>query len=267
MKSPLSPTTTRVSRPLLGRILAGVFLAASAASAQIISVNIATTGHISAGTGNSMIDGAETFGVDALGTVVGNWNNINFSTAAANFSDGSASTVGAAITVPGGYQFSGAPYINTPLNYGPAHFAATPDDPGTTLSFTNLNANFAGGYYAIVYLTGGAANTGALITDGADTFYYQTANPQALPATLSQATTTTDLGDGNAPVAQYAVFGSASAPLTADSITFRTDFLYGGFASIGGAQLVAVAVPEPSVLSVLVALSAGAFLLVRRRRA
>jgi hypothetical protein len=110
----------------------------------------------------------------------------------------------------------------------------------TSLTLSDLNASFTKGYKVIVYVTGFNANTGASITDGSTTFYYQTLNDPAteFSGALAQTTTTTDLGAGANPFAQFAVFGSEAAPLTADSITFTVDTLYGGGSGIGGVQIV-----------------------------
>jgi hypothetical protein len=204
-------------------------------SARIISINVA-----SGTSGTTAIDGAEMFGVPELGTVVGNWNNINGS-ASLRRSDGSLSAVAVTLVAPGGYNFYGAPYVNTPLNYGQQHYAATAK--GTGLTFQGLQREFPTGFLAIVYLTGFVSNTGASVTDGSTTFYYQTANPlpaSFAPTDLIRTTLTTAPAAGQAPVAHYAVFGSSDAPLTADTIQFSIDLLSGGGAGFGGVQLVAV---------------------------
>ena len=204
----------------------------------IISVNLA-----SETTGTSAIDGDETFGVPALNTVVGNWNNLPGAAQNLNWDDGTSNTVGIDLNQPNGTSFFGAGYINTPMNFGLDHYLGSSDEPGTAIVAYNLSPNFPGGYYVIAYLTGFIKNTDALATDGIRTFYYQTPNPAPASFTvddLVETTVTTDPGAGNAPFAQYAVFGSVDEPLTAGDITIRVDALFGGGVGIGGLQIVAV---------------------------
>lgn len=201
------------------------------ASDAIISVNIST-----GAAGNTAVDGEETFGVAAEETVVGNWNNIRpFSNQAGlRRDDGTNSGVEAVSRNGGGEQFWGADYINTPWNYGVAHWPGTQGP--VTVQLNNLAAEYPAGYYAIVYVGGAPANSGAAISDGTTTYFFQTPNPRDL--TPMQTTDTED--DGVYPVANYAVFGSSEAPLTADSITFRipTGSVVGTQAGIGGVQVI-----------------------------
>jgi hypothetical protein len=202
-------------------------------SAQTISLNIAN-----GTTGNTAVDGAETFGVPNLGTVVGNWNNLKGSGPLV-WDDGSPSAVSVEINAPGGYNFFGAGYINTPLNYGMADFPGT---EGTAIILGNLNGEFPEGYFAIVYVIGFATNTGASISDGTTTYYYQSANPVPgglRPEDLVQGTLEAEPAEGTAPVAYYVVFGDTENPLTADEITFSLEHLSGGGAGLGGVQIVA----------------------------
>jgi hypothetical protein len=110
----------------------------------------------------------------------------------------------------------------------------------TSVTLNNLLATFPGGYKVIAYISGFNGNTGASITDGNQTFYYQTLNdpPNDFTGTLIQANTTNDLGDGNAPFAQYAVFGEETI-LTNNTITLTLNTLYGGGAILGGFQVLA----------------------------
>jgi hypothetical protein len=129
------------------------------------------------------------------------------------------------------------------MNFGLDHYLGTSDEPGTSIIAYNLGSNFPGGYYVIAYLTGFIKNTDALVTNGTQTFYYQTLNPAPASFTVDdmvETTVTTDPGAGSAPYAQYAVFGSAEEPLTTGSITIRVDALHGGGVGIGGLQIVAV---------------------------
>ncbi|MEX0326398.1 MAG: sulfatase [Puniceicoccaceae bacterium] len=211
---------------------------------EILSINIAFGPE-----GNTAIDGLETFGVPSLGTVVGNWNNITAEPGDLIWANGGMSSVTFSLSNPNEFSYYGAGYINTPLNYGPDHYLGTPDEPGTSLTLFNLNANFPHGYRAIAYMTGFVANTGGSITDGATAYYYQTLNPRPETFTvddLMETTVTEDPGEGLAPFAQYAVFGGVNEPLKFDRVTFRVDALYGGGVGLGGIQLMAAEVPSVS---------------------
>jgi iduronate 2-sulfatase len=203
---------------------------------NVISVNVSVEP-----TGDTAIDGAEVFGVPDLDTVLGNWNNINVDTPALTWANGGSSSVNCTLLYQGNFNYFGAGYRNTPLNYGTPHYAGTSDNPGTGISFQNLRANFPDGYWAIAYMGGFIANTGAVVTDGSTRFYYQTYDP-APPSlgvdNLVQTMVTTDPGDGLAPFAQYAVFGSPEAPLTNDQAFFSVDTVYGGGVMLGGVQLI-----------------------------
>lgn len=208
-----------------------------------------------------------TFGIASLGTDVGGWNNpINlYSDINLSYSDASSSTVGFTLTTPGGaYASFNSAWAGTPLAGGPDAYG-TP----TTLTLNNLNANFANGYWIIAYVGGFNGNNGASISDGTDTYFYQNPNPPPTPpVTLVQTTQTTDLGVGNEPVAQYAVFGSSSSLLTSDSLTLTLSTVSGaaGGEALGGFQIIGapVAVPEPS--SMALGLVGGFGLLVVMRR-
>lgn len=206
------------------------------APARIVSVNIAANP-----TGNAAIDGNETFGVPELDTVAGNWNNINAGSALVR-ADGQPGAASVSLAAPGGFNFFGAGYINTPMNYGIQQFPGTPSPASVTLS--NLGEEFPQGYHAVVYLTGFVANTGARITDGTTSYYYQTMNPgpaSFAPGDLVRTTVDSPPEAGAAPVAQYAVFGSAEEPLTADEVTFSLTVTGTGGAGLGGVQLVSAA--------------------------
>lgn len=211
----------------------GLGLGTAAASESIISVNIAFGNNVS---GNTAIDGEETFGVAAEGTVVGNWNNVAPFSNQGNLirDDGSSSGVEAQSRNGGGEQFWGADYINTPWNYGLAHYSGT--GGAVSIQLSNLETEFPGGYYVIVYVGGAPANTGAAVSDGTTTYFFQTLNPRSL--TPVQITDTAD--DGVYQAGNYAVFGSRDAPLTADRITFRipTGSVLNANAGIGGLQVV-----------------------------
>lgn len=210
----------------------------AALEAKIISVNIGGQG------ANTKVDGDETFGVAALDTVVGGWNNIGWNFENLLWSDGTASTVGVNVSFINNRDFFGPGYINTPLNYGAPHYIGTNDDPGTGLSFYNLAENFPEGYYIIVYITGFLNNTGALVTNGRTTYYYRPAEDnqtQLTPETLIEATDFTDPGAGNYKEAHYAVYGSKELPLNLDFYALNIDVISGGGASINGVQIVSAA--------------------------
>lgn len=239
-------------------VVAGTCFASLNLPAQIISINVAAFA-----TDVQQIDTSETYGVLSLGSVVGGWKNTgSYTLTDVAFSDGSSSTVDMTILGPGGLNSAAAGYNNTPMKGFVADYTTTPTP--TSLTLSQINTSFASGYLAIVYLSGFNLNRGASITDGTSTFFYQPVDftVNTWNGTLVQTTTTTDLGSGNAPVAQYAVFGSSSSPLTANSITFTLDTLYGGGAGIGGVQLVAV--PEPSA-ALTGLLGVGLFILSQRK--
>ena len=228
-----------------------VLAVVGSAQADIMSLNF----HQYTG-GVQKIDGAETFGVAALGTDVGNWNNVQKTLNGSNMmlDDGSASTIGYTAVNPGGTKSFNTVYNNTALKSGLAAFASA-----SSVTVTNLNANFSGGYYAIVYLTGFSGGTGASISDGTSTYYWQTADPNN--ATLVQ---TMDISNGDGyDVANYAVFGSASSALTADTVTFTlANITNTGSASLGGVQIVTI--PEPATAG-LMAFLGGGLMWARRR--
>jgi hypothetical protein len=213
----------------------------TALDAKIISVNIGGEGD------NTKVDGAETFGVAALDTVTGGWNNIGWNFENLLWNDGSESTVGVTVAFPNERSFYGPGYINTPLNYGAPHYEGTNDDPGTGLSFYNLAANFPDGYYIIVYISGFKTNEGGLITNGRTTFYYRVPQDNQTPLTpeaLIEATDTVDPGAGNYKEAHYAVFGSKDLPLISDFYSIRLDVIAGGAAALCGVQIVSTSEDE-----------------------
>lgn len=254
----LTATARFLTEPLIA-LAALVALSAWPASAAVISVNIRESD-----TDVQKIDADETFGVGTVfgvNTTVGGWINTN-STSLSNLATNTGpSTVNFASTQPNGQATFNAAYNDTPLLAGFDDFTTSSNKPSVT--FSNLNANFTDGYFVIVYLTGFNGNTGASISDGTTTFYYQTLSSPSAPVSLVQTTQTTDLGAGNNPFAQYAIFGSDTSPLTADTITLTIRALSGGGAGLGGVQLIAV--PEPASAALLTGI-ASVGLLARRRR-
>jgi hypothetical protein len=226
------------------------------ATAQVVSVNIMQN----AGNDLQQIDADETYGIASYGSVVGGWYNLNAATPNLLNHLGAATTLDFSLTQPNGQATFNAAYNDTPLFSGLDDYTTTPTPVSITIS--DINATFSLGYYAIVYVGGFNANTGASISDGTSTFYYRpNPAPVAPYGSFVQTTQTTDLGAGNNPIAQYAVFGSQAAPLTADSITFTLDTLTGGGAALGGVQIIAV--PEPTTAALLLS---GVMLLALRQR-
>lgn len=219
-------------------LLGALLLVVQTATARVISFNYAASP-----TGNSAIDGEETFGVPSLNTVVGNWNNLGSDANDLLWDDGTASTVSVDVNLPNGFDFFGAGYINTPMNYGADHYIATPDDPGTAILIFNLNANFPDGYIVIAYFNAFQGNNGASIRGNATAYYFQPLKP--VPATFGPADLMQTTVSGfpapaavDIPAAQYAVFGSAEEPLSSDFFNLRLDVLAGGGAALSGFQIV-----------------------------
>jgi hypothetical protein len=177
------------------------------------------------------------------------WSNLRSGQSGTNFPDDSAAatTLDAVSTNPGGESFYGAPYAGTPMNSGPAVYSGTTTAPTLTLNQIPYDE-----YDIIVYLTGFTANTGASISDGTTTYYYQTPDPH--DATLVQTLNTSGTG---IPVANYAVFSN----LTGTSQVLTIDHVDGGGAGLGGIQLVQI--PEPGTAALL---ALGLLPLVRRRK-
>lgn len=223
--------------------VAAVSLAAVSAQSQVVSVNIFQN----AGNDNQQIDSDETFGILSLNSVVGGWNNLNSATLNIGSSLGLPTTVDFSLTQPNGQATFNASYNDTPLFAGLDDYTTTTLPVSLTLS--DLNATFTQGYFVIAYVGGFNANTGASISDGATTYFYRpNPTPPVGPyGAFTQTTQTINLGAGNNPIAQYAVFGSSLSPLTSDSITLTLDTLAGGGAGLGGVQIVAV--PEPTLAS------------------
>jgi MYXO-CTERM domain-containing protein len=236
---------------------ASIALAMVTTQAQTISVDLLNAS-------GQAITGS--YGVSSQGTVVGGWNNPIklYSDTGLLFSDASSSTVGFTLSTPSGaYQSYNAAWAGTPLAGGPDVYG-TP----TTLTLNNLNANFASGYWIIAYVGGFNANNGASISDGTDTFFYRSDPAPANPyGPFVQTTQTTDLGVSANPIAQYAVFGGSSTPLTSDSLVLTLSTITGGAGggAIGGFQIIgATPVPEPATAAVAL-VGVGLLGLVRRQ--
>ncbi|NDV61469.1 hypothetical protein G0Q06_03295 [Puniceicoccales bacterium CK1056] len=238
-----------------------------------------------------LIDSSESFGVESLGTLAGNWNNTTGTASAGSLilDDGSTSSVELSTIQPeGSRNFNAGPH--SPMEAGLNRTASTSGPVSVTLS--NLNTDFPNGYYAIVYLTGEKptyefpldtngdpipdgngksyvinkatpGNTGATITDGASTFYFQ--SPDLMHSSLVrltdpspvfhyfnyplQRTSQTSPPAADYPEATFVVFG----PYSDDAVTFTLDNIAGEDAAIGGIQVFDLAAlplsPDPAEFS------------------
>ena len=194
-----------------------VLVTALPASAEVISVNFMQAASYT-------VPGA--FGVTNQGSVVSGWVNLNQvnNASALPFSSGVPSAVNLTGTSTPGWSVGNAAYAGTPMQSGKSCFNNTPPASRPTFTLSNLNTTFPKGCKVIVYVSGFLSATNSFITDGTTTFYYRAATnateiANALTAGLYRTTQTTDLGNANNPLAQYAVFGEAE-PLTNDVITF-----------------------------------------------
>jgi hypothetical protein len=201
--------------------------------AGVLSVNL--TGSTNS---NQHIAPGQFYGVPAQNSWVEGWLNLTQSldATALPLSDGFPSTVTMTGTAPNGWATCNGAYVLTPLLGGIDDYTGTVNP--TSITLDNLLATFPGGYKVIAYVSGFNANTGASISDGATTFYYQTLNDPSnqFTGTLLQISATNDLGDGANPFAQYAVFGEDTL-LTNNSLTLTLNTLYGGGAILGGFQV------------------------------
>lgn len=201
----------------------------------VISVNLAGSDSPAQNVGEGVV-----YGIPVQNSMVGGWLNLEQTLSATNLplSSGFPSSVEMSGSAPAGWGGVNGAYDGTPLRAGIDRYVSSPGSTSVTLQ--NLSASFPNGYKAIVYLCGFNSNTGASLTDGTSTFYFQSLDDPAseFTGTLQQAIATSDPGDGNAPAGQYAVFGN-DAVLTADTLTLSLDTLYGGGAILGGFQILA----------------------------
>ena len=205
-----------------------IALMAGSIQAQVISVNW----HQKDGGPEQKIEGSETFGVEALGTVVGGWNNTSWKPWNIKWNDGSASMLEMEVDLPSGKIGNNGQLADTPMELAVMHYDETPAGrPNFTVS--GLKEDFPKGCKVIVYLTsrseGWARQSTGSISDGTTTYYFK---PSGSPE-LVQATATKE---ADAVVASYAVFDN----ITSDSITIAlgpdgagSGVGFGGFQIVG----------------------------------
>jgi hypothetical protein len=210
---------------------------------RIVSVNFAK-----ASADQQLIDADDSYGVPGEASVAGGWINLVQTASFTDlpFSNSESSTVDISVAAPAGWGTGNAAYNDTPLLGMVQHYTNTAGSAAITVS--DLNASFPQGCKAIVYLTGFIANKGASITDGSTTYFYQALDDPTnqFQGMLNRTTQTNELGYAASPFAQYAVFGSDSNLLTANTLTISLNTLYGGGSGIGGIQLIGPAVAPPS---------------------
>ena len=212
----------------------------SFARGAVISVNFIET----PGNASQQIDSNETFGIASLATVVGGWINATATVSTLSDSQGNSTPVGmVSVLQPNGRATFNSAYTNTPLFAGLDDYTATATPTSVTLS--NLATHFPYGYRVIAYVGGFNSCSNASISDGTTTFYYQTIKSPVWPVAFAQTTVTSNPGNVNAPVAQYAVFGETTL-LTNNTLTLTQDTLYGGGSALCGFQIVGVAATEPA---------------------
>lgn len=228
---------------------------ASIGGIQIISANTATgpTSLISASlyanpTAVQVIEPNSTWGLGAEGSPAdsANWNNLRYTIdngptgIPLRFSNGVASTVvctptdsdndGLWDSTWGSEALFAATWNNTALCAGRTAYSGT-----VQYDLNHLSANFPSGYRLIVYLAGFSGNNHASISNGSSTYYFQVGTPTLPPR---KSTVTADPGVGNAPEAEYVVFGTESTPLTNGNLTLTLTNLDGGGVAIAGFQIV-----------------------------
>jgi len=218
-------------------VVAACLTAGISAQAAVVSVNFIQN----SGNDAQQIDSDETFGIVSQGTVVGGWLNVNAGGSSITDSAGNPTTISLlSVQQPNGQATFNAAFSDTPLFAGFDDYTTTATPTSFTIS--NLNANFPNGYKVIVYVGGFLTCTNASISDGTTTYYYRAVNTavaatNAVTAGFSRTTQTSNLGGGNNPTAQYAVFGDPTL-MTSDVKTFTIDVTVGGGAGLCGFQIV-----------------------------
>lgn len=217
------------------------------------------------------------------------WNNVisgsyvNFGAGVLKDHDNQNTTLTISTTAPNGINYdqaannggSGLPYDGTPM-YSVMRAFLNPSpgaEPHVTIS--GLNENFSDGYQVLVYLGGASENTGASVSltqsaDPADwdvanddTYWFKTRWTPAGYTTPVVATDTTSSVGANTTVADYALFdGGAQGYYDSDSFTITVDGISGGWAGIGGIEIIAI--PEPATFGFITVASAGLLFLRKR---
>ena len=240
--------------------LAAALLLAAPAGASIISVNLG-----SGQTGGSL-DATESAGlVPAV-----NWNNVaNLGSTVTDLNDDSGTPTTADIsgTIMDG-SLATSETDTDPDSKMMKGFNGKNNTTPHTVTVSDVPTAFTtAGYYVLAYWGGPPTNRSGTwklgLTVGSDTYWLDHADEAQYndPPGYVQATST----DSASPTlnANYAQFGSASAPKTASSFTLTltvTDQRMG----LSGLQIVQV--PEPATLGLMALGGAGLVLLRRKRR-
>ena len=241
---------------------------ASQAQADVhINIYHDATGTI---TGAMPDEESDVFWNDALGTSYFNWST----TSAIRDHNGDDTTVGFTLVKPntpaiafdasGGENYDGTPHYAAAR----ANLAAGRE---VHMTLDNLNANFPDGYIVFAHVGGQSENTGASVslTQGTaadwdaglstDSYYFKTRWNPAGFTTPVQATDLTSSVGANTTVADYALF---DAGYNADQITITVDAIEGGWAGLGGVEVIAI--PEPATIGFM-SISTVGLLFMRKR--
>jgi hypothetical protein len=161
------------------------------------------------------------------------WNNVMTNKAGLLWSDGSISSIG----VNGGgspnvIEWNNSTYANSMFRSGNACWAGAV----TTLTLTNLNANFPNGCRAVVYMGGPAADVQAAISNNVNSeiLYFKPSNPKTIELIEITDTNQVDgIDQGN-----YITLGSQGSPLTNDTLTVTVFDVPGGRVLFSAVQLI-----------------------------
>jgi autotransporter-associated beta strand protein len=212
-----------------------VLLSCSAGQASTISVNFVQN-FVPAQT----VDANVPYGVESVLF----WTNIN-GNGPSNLRDNTNTPTTLDLAITGGGSkgtYGGAQLDGTPMRASHRTF-----DAGNSPVFTFSEIPYAN-YKVIAYLAGGNANDShGSLSDGTTTYFWR---PKPFSAVLD-VTTDTDPNDGLTQ-ANYAIFGSDSAPLSGSSQAFTMNYLASSTAGIGigGFQIVEAAPSTDIVIDV-----------------
>ena len=212
-----------------------VLLSCSAGQASTISVNFVQN-FVPAQT----VDANVPYGVESVLF----WTNIN-GNGPSNLRDNTNTPTTLDLAITGGGSkgtYGGAQLDGTPMRASHRTF-----DAGISPVFTFSEIPYAN-YKVIAYLAGGNANDShGSLSDGTTTYFWR---PKPFSAVLD-VTTDTDPNDGLTQ-ANYAIFGSDSAPLSGSSQAFTMNYLASSTAGIGigGFQIVEAAPSTDIVIDV-----------------